>query len=118
MNKTATIILALAISTTILGVNSVMAEEGKIQPWIKTVFTYYGQGDITDTELLDTLRFLIDEGILKVDEKTYDPFSLEKFPNTGGFNPEWLEGEKELILESCVEAQSMGYDNDYCQYVQ
>lgn len=69
MNKTkATIIItALVISTGILGANSVMAEEGKIPPWVKGVFAFYAQGNMSDLELIDALKFLIENEILVID---------------------------------------------------
>lgn len=68
----------------------------------------------SDTKLRDKPP----QEILNLGEKQYEPFSKEQFPKTGGFNPAWLEGEKELILESCVESKSDGYELDYCQYLQ
>lgn len=119
MNKIATaVIVALAITTLFLGVNTVMADEGKIPAWIKGVFGYYVQGDLSDSELIDALEFLIAEGIIPISEKQYEPFSKEKFPSTGGFNPAWLAGERESILEACADAKVMGFQNVYCKYVQ
>ncbi len=112
------LVMFLATVTVFLGINSVMAEEGKIPTWVKGVFGYYVQGHMEDSELIDALEFLIDEGIIDIENKQYQPFSKTKFSSTGGFNPAWLEGEKELILETCAEARSMGYENSYCQYVQ
>ena len=51
-------------------------------------------------------------------KKTYAPFSLENFPETDGFNPEWLQDEKSKIIDTCNEAKSMGYTLNYCQFVQ
>lgn len=96
----------------------VNAEEVTIPPWVKGVFAYYVQGDMKDSELIDALEFLIDKGIINIDEKTYEKFSLEKFPNTGGFNPEWLKNEREDIIKNCNEARAVGYENSYCEYVQ
>ncbi|MCJ8306868.1 MAG: hypothetical protein HRU07_07465 [Nitrosopumilus sp.] len=48
----------------------------------------------------------------------YESFSLEKFPDTDGFNPAWLEGEREKILKTCLESSKMGFENNYCKYVQ
>jgi len=115
---TTTIILALAVGVAILGATTVMAEEGKIPNWIKTTLGYYVEGITTDEELIDAIEFLIDDGVIQVSNKEYEPFSKEKFPETGGFNPAWLKGERNLILETCADANSMGYAINYCKYVQ
>ncbi len=51
-------------------------------------------------------------------KQTYEPFSLDKFPKTGGFNPDWLEGKRDKILKTCQEAKEMNYENPYCKYLQ
>jgi len=38
----------------------------KIPEWIKNVFLWYGQDQISENELLDAIKYLIDEGILVV----------------------------------------------------
>jgi len=50
-------------------------------------------------------------------QKGYDGFSKEKYPLTGGFSPDWLKGERALIIETCQEASKMGYELPYCKYV-
>ena len=118
MNKILIPLFAAVILSSVIGINSVNAEENKIPTWVKGIFAYYVEDEIQDTELINALAFLIDEGILEISEKKYDSFSLEKFPDTGGFNPAWLSGEREKIIENCNEARSMGYENSYCKYVQ
>lgn len=112
------ILLAVVIISSIGGISAINAQEDKIPTWVKGVFQYYVNGDIKDSELIDALEFLIEQKVLDVGEKQYEPFSKEKFPTTGGFNPAWLEGEKDKIIESCNEARTMGYENPYCKYVQ
>lgn len=93
-------------------------QERKIPSWVKGIFAYYVDGEIKDTEVLDALGFLASEGILKIQEKQYEPFSKEKFPKTGGFNPAWLDGEHDKILKNCQDAKKMGFENSYCKYLQ
>lgn len=38
----------------------------KIPHWVKTVFSLYGQGQISDDDLISALRFLIQTGVIKV----------------------------------------------------
>ncbi len=48
----------------------------------------------------------------------YEPFSLEKFPDTDGFNPLWLENERDKIHQTCIDAESDGYHNlKYCKHI-
>ena len=41
-----------------------------IADWIKNIFIWYGQGLISDSELIEALQFLIDNDELIVDSKT------------------------------------------------
>lgn len=94
------------------------AEENLIPNWFKMSLQTYLDGDTSDAELIASLEFLAKMGIIHIEQKKYDPFSLEKFPDTGGFNPDWLDGEREKILDSCQEQKTVGFENAYCQYVQ
>jgi len=95
------------------------AEQDRVIPdWMKTVLTYYLDDNMTDEELLDNLEFLASEGILNIKEKQYESFSKEKFPETGGFNPAWLEGEHDKIFKNCQESKKMGFESSYCKYLQ
>lgn len=38
----------------------------KIPHWVKTVFNLYGQGQISDDDLISALRFLIQTGVIRV----------------------------------------------------
>lgn len=96
----------------------IAAEEKVIPIWFKTTLKLYIDGVTTDAELIDSLEYLAKEGIIKIELKQYDPFSLEKFPETGGFNPEWLKDDREKILKNCQESKEMGFENSYCKYVQ
>lgn len=37
----------------------------KIPNWVKDIFRYYAQGDLSDNDLIRTLQFLIQQGIIK-----------------------------------------------------
>jgi len=47
--------------------NEVGAES--VPEWIKNNALWYGQGDISETEFLNAIKFLIEEGIIMVDTK-------------------------------------------------
>lgn len=38
----------------------------KIPNWVKSVFSFYGQGKISDDELIGAIQFLVKQGILKI----------------------------------------------------
>ncbi len=69
-----------------------------------------------DLIISEQIKVILD--LAKDYNPVYEGFSLEKFPETGGFNPAWLEGEREKILKNCNEAAEMGYTNNYCKYLQ
>ncbi len=39
----------------------------KIPSWVKGIFNYYGQGQVSDDELLGAIKFLVNQGIIKLD---------------------------------------------------
>jgi len=43
------------------------AEKSKIPDWVKNIFVWYGQDQVSEDELLNAIKYLIDEGILEVD---------------------------------------------------
>ena len=42
------------------------AVPSKIPGWVKNVFILYGQGDISEDELLGAIKFLADNGIIQL----------------------------------------------------
>ena len=50
--------------------------------------------------------------------KQYAGYSLQDFPDTGGYDPQWLEDNRDVIMQTCADAQNDGVnDLGYCQYV-
>ena len=50
--------------------------------------------------------------------KQYAEYSLENFPDTGGYDPQWLEGNRDMIMQTCTDAQADGFsDLGFCQYI-
>jgi hypothetical protein len=47
-------------------VSSTLATPTKIPNWVKAVFGYYAQGNLSDDDLINALQFLIKQGIIKV----------------------------------------------------
>jgi len=73
------IIIAIAVVFGIGLALSVSAEEGLIPTWIKSTASFWVEGDISDSEFITALQFLVKEGILVIpseqNEKT-DVFQL------------------------------------------
>lgn len=65
-------ILLVSLSTNIANAESV-------PEWVKNNALWYGQGDISETEFLNAIKFLIQEGIIVVDAedvKDAEPFDV------------------------------------------
>lgn len=46
-----------------------ISAEGTVPPWIKNTAEYWVKGQVSDTEFLNAMKFLIENGILEVDSK-------------------------------------------------
>lgn len=70
MRRTATyaVIMALALATAVGPPGTAHAQEvdGPIPAWIKSVFSFYADGQITDAELIAALEYLISHGVLVI----------------------------------------------------
>ena len=75
------IILTLVVCL-FFGVNSAFAE--KIPDWVKNIFIWYGQEQISEDELLDTLEFLIESRIIVIEfpDSTFEYFDDYSFEMT------------------------------------
>jgi hypothetical protein len=51
-----------------LQTNSELESIPKIPSWVKSIFSLYSDGSITENELLAALEFLIEQGILKINQ--------------------------------------------------
>jgi hypothetical protein len=98
---------------------------------VTTANTVYGES-VNDKNLLEKITTLekkiVDQNgvilaqietimsLIETDES--HQFSLEKYPQTEGFSPAWLEDEKDEIIENCKQSQKVGYIANYCKHVQ
>jgi len=57
-------ILAFATST-----NS-FAEESKLPDWVKNIFVWYGQDQISEDEILNAIKFLVESDIIEIEQNT------------------------------------------------
>lgn len=42
------------------------ATTSKLPSWVRHIFIYYGQGDVSEDELLNAIKFLVNQGIMKL----------------------------------------------------
>jgi len=45
--------------------NESISKETKIPEWVRNIFLWYGQNQISEDELLNAIQYLMDQGILK-----------------------------------------------------
>lgn len=59
-------VIIFAVST------SIVYADSKIPEWVKNVFVWYGQNQISEDELLNSIKFLIENKILTIDLSSLD----------------------------------------------
>ena len=90
----------LALFAFLLVPSTAYSQTDPIPPWVKTVFEYYVQGEISESELLAAIEYLIQIGLITVSAPNVsDTVPEEKIPDDGDFyvtygpNPNsWYEG--------------------------
>jgi len=100
------IILTLVVCL-FFGVNSAFAE--KIPDWVKNIFIWYGQDQISEDELLDTLEFLIESRIIEIEYpdltfEYYDDYSFE-MTSEDCFDFEVFDPVEKLCYVECYSTQ-------------
>ncbi|QMU54476.1 MAG: thermonuclease family protein [Nitrosopumilus sp.] len=68
MVKVILVVLFLFTASTIFSV-SVIADEGLVPSWIKNTALFYGQGSTSDTEFVNAVEFLLENGIIEMDSE-------------------------------------------------
>ena len=63
--------LAVLLSSPVLA-DRALAQAEQIPSWVKTLFTYYAQGQISDAELLAAIEYLIEQGVISVPDQEYE----------------------------------------------
>ena len=49
--------------------NGDMEEVQKIPDWVKNIFTWFSQDQISEDEVLNAIKFLVNEGIIDLEEQ-------------------------------------------------
>ena len=52
-----------------------IASAESIPPWIKNTALWYGEGSISETEFLNAIKFLIENGLIEIEDDTGDVVS-------------------------------------------
>lgn len=65
---------------------------------------------------LEQARVMLD--MLEMIPKEYGDYSMQAFPDTGGYDSEWIEDNRDMIMQACAGARTDGFDGlNFCQYV-
>jgi len=78
-----TIILALVSGTSnditfdgLPTIDKIFAQESKLPDWIKNIFVWYGQDQISENEILNAIKFLVENNIIEIKQNTM-PSSMD-----------------------------------------
>jgi predicted Zn-dependent protease with MMP-like domain len=61
------LVLFLFVSILFLNLNFVEAQESKIPEWVRNIFVWYGQNQISEDELLSAIKFLVESKIIDLE---------------------------------------------------
>lgn len=61
------LVLFLFVSILFLNLNFVEAQESKIPEWVRNIFVWYGENQISEDELLNAIKFLVENKIIDLD---------------------------------------------------
>lgn len=65
---------------------------------------------------MEQARVMLD--MLEMIPKEYGDYSMQMFPDTGGYDPAWIEDNRDIIMQACTDTQADGFDGlNFCQYV-
>ncbi|MGH1566810.1 MAG: cupredoxin domain-containing protein [Nitrosopumilus sp.] len=70
------IISATVFSVLLVSFSGNIANAESIPQWIKNNALWYGQGDISETEFLNTMKFLIQNGIIVIEAEDTEPSEI------------------------------------------
>ena len=82
------VILIIFASVVGLGQSlSVSAEEGLIPSWIKTTAGFWINDQVSDSEFISALQFMVENNIIQIPEKSLTPEDKGDFYVTYNLNP-------------------------------
>ncbi len=100
----------IVIAVIVIGliIPSAYADE-KIPDWVKNIFLWYGQDMISEDELIGAIKFLVNEGVIILDEKT---------TNETDYNESANEIPQSNILTSKLSiSPAIGFEKHFTKYV-
>ncbi len=68
----------MLLSTSLTASNYSQAEESTLPEWVKNIFVWFGQGVISESELLGAIEWLVENKIIRVSSSVNDEF-FEKY---------------------------------------
>lgn len=84
------ILLPLALLLLVpVTINDVFSAQEKLPGWVKNVFIWYGTGQVSEDEVLNAIKFLIQNDIIKLDLAESEPMvqvEPEEITNVGGID--------------------------------
>lgn len=89
------VLVSITIAVSLITVLSISAQESLIPSWIKNTAGFWVNGQVSDQEFLNAIQFLINNGMIKVDQQssakvpTYAPTPTPSYnpPGTIKFHP-------------------------------
>jgi len=97
----------ILISSTIILPNSSYVYADHIPGWIKNNALWYGEGAISETEFINAIKFLIEEGILQLEERKDIPTDQNIVKSeTVSNDTNWLSGIQDTIGSALKKIQS------------
>ena len=84
MSKAGYIVFGILVLSlfSFIPVDSTYAQQESIPRWIKTVFAYYAQDQISETELLNAIQYLVESGIISIPAQDMPGIQEEEVPET------------------------------------
>lgn len=79
--------------STLASTEKAFGQESKLPDWVKNIFVWYGQNQISENEVLNAIKFLVENNIIKIEQNTMMPNSMDSsmmgnMMSNMPFNPE------------------------------
>jgi len=83
--------------------NNAYSEESSLPEWVKNIFVWYGEGQISEDELLNAIQYLIEIQIISVEK-------MNSFKDEGDFFADYIpaKNNKYKVIESVMKEAKVG----------
>ena len=120
MTRTIFVIAAILIVAGVVGVSvtaMISAETGQDVPTLLNQIVGL-EDKVANSHLIAMEQARVMLTLIDQMPKQYAGYSMEEFSDTGGYDPKWLEDNRDIIMQTCADAQNDGFSGlGYCQYV-